>query len=52
MTTQDSDISAVMDTPTAPSHRDVTLSLQARLSHLLTTILQSMLRYASIFGPS
>lgn len=44
MTTQDSDISVSMDPPATLSHRDVALSLQARLSQLLSFILQSMSR--------
>lgn len=42
MTTQDSDISVLMDPPAKSSERDIALSLQARLSHLLSSILQSM----------
>lgn len=45
MATQDSDISVLMDPPETSSNRDVTLGLQARLSHLLSTILQSMWQY-------
>ncbi|CAI7642000.1 unnamed protein product [Penicillium manginii] len=42
MTTQDSDISVSMDPPATLSHRDVALSLQARLSQLLSFILQTV----------
>ncbi|GMF75378.1 unnamed protein product [Aspergillus oryzae] len=39
MTTQDSDITTLIDPPSTCSERDVTLSLQVRLSHLLSSIL-------------
>ncbi|KAE8355439.1 Zn(II)2Cys6 transcription factor [Aspergillus coremiiformis] len=42
MTTQDSDITTVVDPPSACSQRDATLSLQVRLSHLLSFILTSI----------
>lgn len=40
MSTQDSDISTPIE-PSTISHRDVALSLQAKLSHLLSSILTS-----------
>ncbi|KAE8138985.1 Zn(II)2Cys6 transcription factor [Aspergillus pseudotamarii] len=42
MTTQDSDITTLIDPPSTCSQRDVTLSLQIRLSHLLSSILTSI----------
>ncbi|KAE8420921.1 Zn(II)2Cys6 transcription factor [Aspergillus pseudocaelatus] len=42
MTTQDSDITTLIDPPSTCSQRDVTLSLQVRLSHLLSSILTSI----------
>ncbi|OGM47217.1 Zn(II)2Cys6 transcription factor [Aspergillus bombycis] len=42
MTTQDSDITTLIDSPSTCSQRDVTLSLQVRLSRLLSSILTSI----------
>ncbi|KAF7621143.1 hypothetical protein AFLA_011453 [Aspergillus flavus NRRL3357] len=42
MTTQDSDITTLIDPPSTCSERDVTLSLQVTLSHLLSSILTSI----------
>ncbi|RMJ22234.1 putative transcription factor [Aspergillus sp. HF37] len=42
MTTQDSDITTLVDPPTACSQQDATLSLQVGLSHLLSFILTSI----------
>ncbi|KNG91257.1 Zn(II)2Cys6 transcription factor [Aspergillus nomiae NRRL 13137] len=42
MTTQDSDITTLIDPPSSCPQRDVTLSLQVRLSHLLSSILTSI----------
>jgi proline utilization trans-activator len=42
MTTQDSDITTLVDPPTACSQQDATLSLQVGLSHLLSFILTCM----------
>lgn len=44
MTTQDDDIGTLIDPPSSCSDRDVTLSLQAKLSHLLSFILTSKFR--------
>lgn len=45
MTTQDTDISTLIDPPDTCSYRDVALSLQAKLSHLLSSILTCTLRF-------
>ncbi|KAL4799571.1 hypothetical protein BDV19DRAFT_400798 [Aspergillus venezuelensis] len=42
MTPQDSDISALLDPPTAGSQSDATLGLSVRLSHLLSYILSTI----------
>ncbi|KAL4952954.1 hypothetical protein BDW69DRAFT_195255 [Aspergillus filifer] len=42
MTPQDSDISALLDSPTAGSQSDATLGLSVRLSHLLSYILSTI----------
>lgn len=42
MMTQDSDISTPIGPPSTCSHRDIVMSLQAKLSHLLLNILNSM----------
>ncbi|PLB53595.1 Zn(II)2Cys6 transcription factor [Aspergillus steynii IBT 23096] len=42
MTTQDDDITTVIDPPSACSQRDATLSLHVKLSHLLSVILTSI----------
>lgn len=42
MTTDDSDITTLINPPNTSSQRDVTLSLQVRLSRLLSFILSSM----------
>lgn len=39
MTTQDSDITTLVDAPSTCSQRDATLSLQVKLSYLLSFIL-------------
>ncbi|KAE8152978.1 Zn(II)2Cys6 transcription factor [Aspergillus avenaceus] len=44
MSTPDSDITALIDPPSALGQRDATLSLQVKLSHLLSTILASIYR--------
>ncbi|KAE8420420.1 hypothetical protein BDV36DRAFT_281516 [Aspergillus pseudocaelatus] len=42
MMTQDSDISTPIDPPSTCSHRDIVMSLQAKLSHLLSNILNTV----------
>lgn len=44
MTTQDSDITTLIDPPNTCSQRDATVSLEVRLSHLLSVILTSELK--------
>lgn len=41
VTTHDSDITTLLDPPTTCSQQDATLSLQVRLSQLISTILTS-----------
>ncbi|KAE8408672.1 hypothetical protein BDV37DRAFT_295264 [Aspergillus pseudonomiae] len=42
MMTQDSDISTPIDPPSTCSHRDIVMSLQAKLAHLLSNILNTV----------